>query len=73
MNENNMPDRDELIEYAVLHMSDMIPHNDPNYWSALKSLAEQYADWVLEDPVRAGVCGPANVEDDEIVMDETPW
>ena len=54
-------------------MSDMIPHDDPNYWASLRQMAEQYADWVLENPACAGVGEPANIEYDEIVMDETPW
>lgn len=65
-----MVTKEELIEYAESHMSDMIPHDDPNYWESLRQMAEQYADWVLEDPMCAGVCTP--IEDD-IVIDETPW
>ena len=48
-----MVTKEELIEYAESHMSDMIPHDDPNYWESLRELAEQYADWVLENPARA--------------------
>jgi hypothetical protein len=39
-----MTEREELIEYAEAHMSDMIPHDDPNYWESLREMAEQYAD-----------------------------
>ena len=51
-----MTEREQLIEYAESHMSDMVPHDDPNYWESLREMVEQYADWVLEDPMRAGVC-----------------
>ena len=68
-----MVTKEELIEYVESHMSDMIPHDDPNYWASLRQMAEQYADWVLENPACAGVGEPANIEYDEIVMDETPW
>lgn len=65
-----MVTKEELIEYAESHMSDMIPHDDPNYWESLRQMAEHYADWVLEDHVRAGVYVPS---DEDIVIDETPW
>lgn len=65
-----MTEREQLIEYAESHMSDMVPHDDPNYWESLREMAEQYAYWVLEDPVRVGVCAPIEAA---IVIDETPW
>lgn len=32
-----------LIEYAKLHLSDLVPYNDPNYETRLREMAEIYA------------------------------
>lgn len=32
-----------LIEYAKLHLSDLVPYNDPNYETRLQEMAEIYA------------------------------
>lgn len=37
-------DRDNLIEYAKAHFSDLIPYDDPEYESKLQQMAEAYAD-----------------------------
>lgn len=37
-------DRQGLIEYAKIHLCDMIPYNDPDYEEKLTAMAEDYAD-----------------------------
>ena len=37
-------DRENLIEYAKAHFSDLIPYDDPEYESKLQQMAEAYAD-----------------------------
>ena len=36
-------DRQGLIEYAKIHLCDMIPYNDPDYKEKLNAMAESYA------------------------------
>lgn len=36
--------RQDLIDYAMSHLSDLIPYDDPEYDKHLRELAEQYAD-----------------------------
>lgn len=41
--------RNSLIEYAKLHLSDLVPYNDPNYETKLQAMAENYADCQINE------------------------
>lgn len=41
--------REELIEYAILHFKDLIPYNTPDYHEKIRKVAEIFADYELNN------------------------
>lgn len=40
--------REELIDYALGHVCDLVPYDDPEYTKKVMELAESYADLMLD-------------------------
>lgn len=40
--------REDLINYFLMHCSDIIPYDDPDYDKKLMAMAEHYADEILD-------------------------
>ena len=70
-------DREALIEYGMIHFSDLIPYDDPNYEERLRQMAESYAESEINpDPEFIEMCRQhdemleAGLLDEEFVVDE---